>query len=301
MSLKRLAVPAVLAALALTALAGGDAQAKSPAKCGPSDRPETGLQGQVPLTDRASGRSVSGYTCNLDEVGFLPSSAFANFDTYENCAYYSDTIGATNAEGGTVVLDVSDPRKPVQTAYLTERATANAGESLRVHRERGLLVADRYYLAPGISNFDDPDANRSLAVYDISKDCRKPRLLADVVMPSALGHEGCFQADGMVYYMASTDNITPIDLSDPTKPRQLSEPQDLGIHGCSTSEDGKRAYLADIGTGRLVVADTSEVQARKQNAQIKVIGELATPGNDGQQSTIPIFYDGRPHVFKWTF
>jgi hypothetical protein len=104
----------------------------------------------------------------------------------------------------------------------------------------------------------------------------------------------------MVYYMASTDTITPIDISDPTKPRQLSEPQPLGIHGCSTSEDGTRAYLADIGTGRLAIADTSEVQARKDNAQIKVVGELGTPGNEGQQSTIPIFYGGRPYIFNFS-
>jgi hypothetical protein len=285
----------VLALLALPT----SAHAASPAKCGPNDKPETGLQGQVPMADRASGRSVEGYTCNLTEVGFMPSSAFANFDTYKNCAYYSDTIGATNAEGGTVVVDVSDPRHPKQTAYLTERAAANAGESLRVSLRRGLLVADRYYLAPGVSNFDDPDANRSLAVYDIKRNCRKPKLLADVVMPSAIGHEGCFQADGMVYYMASTDNITPIDLSDPRHPKQLSEPQDLGIHGCSTSENGKRAYLSDIGLARMVVADTSEVQARKQNAKIKVIGTLPNDGNDGQQSTIPIFYGGHPYVFSF--
>ncbi|HEX8083200.1 MAG TPA: hypothetical protein VF529_02855 [Solirubrobacteraceae bacterium] len=300
MSTTRLAGLALLVAAALAAAPGSVAQAKSPAQCGPDDRTETGLQGQVPMADRASGRSVEGYNCNLTEVGFMQSSSFANFDTYENCAYYSDTIGATNAEGGTVVVDVSDPRKPVQTAYLTERAAANAGESLRVHPERGLLVADRYYLAPVISNFDDPDANRSLAIYDISQDCRKPKLLADVVMPSAIGHEGCFQTDGMVYYMASTDTITPIDISDPTKPRQLSEPQPLGIHGCSTSEDGKRAYLADIGTGKLLIADTTEVQERKENAQIKVIGELPTPGNDGQQSTIPIFYGGHPYIFDFS-
>jgi hypothetical protein len=297
MGTKRLALGLVVLSFAL--LGGADAQAKSPAQCADGDRTETALQGQVPLADRASGRSVEGYNCNLDEVGFLPSSSFANFDTYENCAYYSDTIGAVNAEGGTVVLDVSDPRKPVQTAYLTERAAANAGESLRVHPERGLLVADRYYLAQGISNIDDPDANRALDVYDISEDCRHPKLLADVVMPSALGHEGCFQTDGMVYYMASTENITPIDLSDPAHPKQLSEPQPLGIHGCSTSEDGNRAYLADIGTGKLLVADTSEVQARKPNAQIKVIGELPTPGNTGQQSTIPIFYGDHPYLLDW--
>src|SRR4051812_43982375 len=300
MSAKRLVSVGAWVVLACATLAAPAAQAKSPAQCGPNDRPETGLQGQVPLGDRASGRSVSGYNCNLDEVGFLASSSFANFDTYKNCAYYSDTIGAVNAEGGTVVLDVSDPRKPVQTAYLTERAAANAGESLRVHPERGLLVADRYFLANGISNVDDPDANRSLAVYDISKDCKHPKLLADVVMPTALGHEGCFQTDGMVYYMASTDNITPIDLSDPAHPKQLSEPQDLGIHGCSTSEDGKRAYLADIGTGKMLVADTSEVQARKQNARIKVIGELPTPSNLGQQSTIPIFYGDHPYMLDWS-
>jgi len=104
----------------------------------------------------------------------------------------------------------------------------------------------------------------------------------------------------MVYYMASTSNITPIDLSDPRHPKQLSEPQNLGIHGCSTSEDGKRAYLADIGTGKMLVADTSEVQARKQNAQIKVIGELPTPSNLGQQSTIPLFYGDHPYMLDWS-
>src|SRR4051812_33655651 len=300
MSSKRLAALGVWVVVACATLAAPAAHAKSPAQCGPNDKTETGLQGQIPMADRASGRSVEGYNCNLDEVGYLPSSSFANFDTYENCAYYSDTIGATNAEGGTVVVDVSDPRHPKQTAYLTERAAANAGESLRVHRARGLLVADRYYLAQGISNVDDPDANRALDVYDISKDCRHPKLLADVVMPSALGHEGCFEPDGMVYYMASTDNITPIDLSDPTHPKQLSEPQNLGIHGCSTSEDGKRGYLADIGTGRLAIADTSEVQERKPNAQIKVIGELPTPGDAGQQSTIPLFYGDHPYLLDWS-
>src|SRR3954451_9855491 len=296
MSTKRLA--ALVVSLVLLPAAG--AHAKSPAQCGPNDKPETGLQGQVPIPDRVSGRSVQGYNCNLTEVGFLPSSSFANFDTYRDCAYYSDTIGAVDAEGGTVVVDVSDPRHPVQTAYLTERAAANAGESLRVSPKRGLLVADRYYLAKPISNVDDPDANRALDVYDISQDCRHPKLLADAVMPSALGHEGCFQPDGMVYYMASTDSITPIDLSDPKHPRQLSEPQPLGIHGCSTSEDGTRAYLADIGVGRMVVADTSEVQARKPNAQIKPIGELPTPSNGGQQSTIPLFYSDHPYMLDWS-
>jgi len=280
-------------------LMAGEAQAKSPALCGPNDMVETGLQGQIPLADRLTGRAEKGYNCNLDEVGSYASTSFANFDTYENCAYYSDTIGLTSAEGGTIVLDVSDPRKPVKTDYLTARATRLAGESLRVNRKRGLLVADRYVVG-GIGKFSESDSQRQLAVYDVKGDCRHPKLLADTIMPSAVGHEGCFQPDGMVYYMASTDTITPIDLSDPTQPRQLSEPKAWGVHGCSTSDDGNRGYFADIGTGRLLIADTSEVQQRKAGAQMREIASYHTPGNEGQQSTIPVTYGGKPHLLDWS-
>jgi hypothetical protein len=285
---------------ATTALMGtGEAHAASPAVCGAGDRPETGLQGQIPLADRQSGRAADGYTCNLREVGFLPSTSFANFDTYGDCAYYSDTIGLYSAEGGTVVLNVSDPRHPVQTDYLTARSTRNAGESLRVNRKRGLLVADRYTWVQWTGKVTDRDTARSLAVYDVKGDCRHPKLLADATMPTAIGHEGCFQPDGMVYYMASTDIITPIDLSDPAHPKQLSEPWNQGIHGCSTSDDGKRGYFGDLATGRLLIADTSEVQQRRPGAKMREVGQLPTPGNEGQQSTIPISYGGHPYLVDW--
>ena len=43
--------------------------AAAPARCGPGSRPETGLQGQVPLQDRLNGRSMQGYSCNMELVG----------------------------------------------------------------------------------------------------------------------------------------------------------------------------------------------------------------------------------------
>ena len=39
------------------------------AQCGPSDRTESGLQGQTTSEERASGDSQRGYSCNLELVG----------------------------------------------------------------------------------------------------------------------------------------------------------------------------------------------------------------------------------------
>src|SRR3954451_15502579 len=53
------------------------------ATCGPDDRPETGLQGQVPWPDRVSGRAAEGYSCNLRLIARYPDHGFANLDSYK--------------------------------------------------------------------------------------------------------------------------------------------------------------------------------------------------------------------------
>jgi hypothetical protein len=270
------------------------------AQCRPGDRVETGLQGQVPRADRDSGRAASGYNCNLELIGGFPSHGFANFDTYAACAYYSDNTGGfgTLADAGTIVLDVSDPRHPVQTDYLTARAMRDAGESLRVNARRGLLVADHYgngYGTGGGAGSSYP----WLAVYDVAHDCRHPRLLADASMPHARGHEGWFSPDGMTYYMSNptTRSVTPVDLTDPAAPRELAT-WPLAVHGGSISEDGTRGYLAQIAPDGLLILDTSDVGRGRSNA-LRVIATLRTPENVANQSTYRLDYDGHPYVIDF--
>ena len=50
------------------------------AECGPSDRTESGLQGQTTLEERASGDSEGGYNCNLELVGQFPGGRLGRAD-----------------------------------------------------------------------------------------------------------------------------------------------------------------------------------------------------------------------------
>src|SRR3954470_12062060 len=173
---------AIITAGMLVAAAPAPAPAAVPkAKCRPNDSVETGLQGQVPVADRASGRAAEHYWCNIDLLGSQgravdPAhntvSAWATLDTYDHCAYYGDSAGNESTPGGEVVVDISDPAHPKQTAYLTSTAMQSGWESTRVNAKRGLLVSDR-------------NASQALDVYDISKDCTQPKLLFSGEMPNA--------------------------------------------------------------------------------------------------------------------
>ena len=284
--------------------------AGSRATCGPGDRPEPALQGEVPLTVRLNGDAASGYWCNLERIGTFESTSQASFDTYGNCAYYPSNPSAFT-DAGVIVIDASDTARPRQTDLLTARAMRWAGESLRVNQARGLLVANHYspigaptpsYTADGKPQ--GGEIQRAFAVYSVTEDCAHPTLLADVIMPSMYGHEGCFQPDGMIYY-SSARTVTPIDLSDPAHPRQLSDPWQPDaplpslFHGCSISDDGTRGYFADPANQQMVIADTSQIQARVPGAQPRLISTFKAP-LELQQSTVPLTYGGKPYVLLFS-
>ena len=108
------------------------------AECGPSDRTESGLQGQTTSQERASGDSERGYRCNLDLVGqFRGEGAFSQDGPsyFGHCAYMATENNPRQAHPGIVVIDVSDPRNPKATAYLADTpAGLNPHESNKVKR-----------------------------------------------------------------------------------------------------------------------------------------------------------------------
>ena len=176
------------------------------ATCGPKDRPEVGLQGQVPAPLRKVG-GFAGSTCNLNLLGQSRGdgagwqAVFFTDSAGHACAYYDTSPSKVDrTHTGVVVVDATDPTHPTPTDYLTSDAMDNPLESLKVNEKRQLLGA--------IRSLDDRDGPE-IELYDLSVDCRSPRLLtrpsgmagtAAASQDSVRGDEGSFSPDGLTYY-----------------------------------------------------------------------------------------------------
>ncbi|WP_405728998.1 hypothetical protein OG885_09505 [Streptomyces sp. NBC_00028] len=271
------------------------------ANCGPGSLPETGVQGQVPLKDRESGRSKQGYRCNLERLGgYQGEGATYVNPSYKNCAYMGTSLGGVlgKKSQGTQVVDVSDPANPKLTANLTSPAMlTGTWETLKVNEKRGLLAAVSAGAGVGGLFFD---------VYDISQDCAHPRLLnsfanSSFTLPTnVLGHEGGWAPDGRTYYASGlvAGSLTAIDVTDPTRPRIVFTGA-AGIpanHGFSLSTDGNRMYIARVAPAGVDVIDTSQIQSRRLLPMIRQLGHVSWSDGLITQHTISITHQGKPYL-----
>jgi hypothetical protein len=239
------------------------------------------------------------------------------------CAYHGTaftTAGRTHV--GVPVIDMTNPSAPVPTSYLTTISMLDPWESLKVNTRRSLLAATDAH------NGGFGQGGPEVDVYDLSVDCRYPQLLASKAVgtgtdggpPSPAtpqGHEGAWAPDGLTYYFGDNINNTyhAIDMSDPTRPKQIAFFQlhtalpTTSSHGLSVSDDGKRAYVAALcipaaydptapACNGFAVLDTSEVQARKPNAQIKFISSFLYKDGSVTQHTIPVNIKGKPYIIQ---
>jgi hypothetical protein len=121
----------------------------SPARCGPTDLPEPGIQGDVPAGATAA------YNCGVRLVGRLPR--VGNVQGAGTCAYVRSRDGQVH------VVDMRDPAKPVEVGSLPVQM---GSETMRVvvNGARAILVSGS-------------------TVYDV-RDCLKPVLLGEIKWPS---------------------------------------------------------------------------------------------------------------------
>ena len=260
------------------------------AHCGRGSLPETGRQGRVPLADYSTGRAAKGYLCNAVQVGHIgQTGGFKTFRYTDRsgrvCAYYDGTLlfptaAAHNEAGGVHVLDMSDPARPVETARLMTAAMDSPHESLALNAKRGLLAAGMGSpaTAPGIVD-----------VYDVSQDCRHPKLQSETPL-GILGHESGFSPDGRTLWISTTaqPGVTAIDVSNPVLPSIVWRSTSYTFHGMNINSTGTRLYAADLGSPGLTILDVSQVQHRVANPQVTVVSHLTWPNVSIPQNTIPV-------------
>jgi hypothetical protein len=289
-----------LAACGVGALDSSSAVSDNPVprvgKCDATSMPETGLQGQVPIADRQSGRSELGYSCNLERVGqWAGDGASWQHAWFEDCAYYGTGNGAGQEALGVVAVDVSDPTNPVGTAHLPDPAGFDPWESLKVTDQRKLLVG-----VNANGGFGGPE----VGIYDIAADCAHPTLLyaAAPAGNTMVGHAGNVVPDGLTYYGASLPGpIFAFDITDPAAPSLYTE-LPLNTHDIGISEDGNRLYLAQIAAGAqqggangLVIVDASRIQSRAAPAYT-VLGTVTWGDGAIAQEADPVTIGGNPYI-----
>jgi hypothetical protein len=267
------------------------------AKCGAGSHPEPDLQGRVP-----AGSATNGLTCNVSLVAHQGNSGGFKVWRYidpqgHECAFYDTALlfpfNAVRLSGeshGVAVLDMSNPAHPVQTDTLTEEPMLSPHESLNLNQKRGLLAAvlGNPSTYPGL-----------VSIYDVHTDCRHPKLQSTKLV-ARLGHESGFTSDGKTFYATSTatKSITAVDVTDPKDPHSIWH-GNITSHGMDLRDDGNRAYLADSGSGQMVILDTSQIQARKPNPQTREISRLTWKSAAIPQNAYPFTEHGHPYVLEF--
>ncbi len=288
------------------------------ASCANGDTPEAALQGQVPAALRASG--FKGFNCNLSLVGQLQgeggnwSTASFTDGAGRTCAYHATAVpNANRVNPGVPVIDITDRTKPLRTTSLTTPSMTDPWESLRINERRQFLIADN-----GQNGGGGPEVD----IYDVSGDCRSPQLMSTLAVGTGtdggivpantpIGHEGNISPDGLTYYVGDLRNAAyyAVDVANTTKPKMISAVNmaDIvpgsNVHGLSVSNDGNRVYAVVLGgpafgappavvdaahpSNGFVIFDTSEVQQRLPNAQMKVVSTALFQDGSVAQHTIP--------------
>ena len=271
------------------------------AQCDTASEPLAGEQGRVPASATQTPEAARGWTCNLKVVSRHPTPGGFRVWRYTDtnghtCAFYDTSlIGAANVVSlaaapsqGVVVLDMSDPSHPAQTAVLTAAAMLSPHESLNLNSARGLLAAEAGTgaTAPGL-----------MAIYDVSGDCRRPVLQSEY-LAAPFGHESGFSPDGRTFWIGGAQGIYAVDVTNPKLPHTIKT-INIPSHGINLSADGNTLYETNAIDGGLAFLDVSEIQARKPDPHVREISRLTWDSTTIPQNTNPIRIGGTPYLLEY--
>jgi hypothetical protein len=272
------------------------------ASCGPGSKPLADpIQGRVSQDDVNSAQAAVGWTCNLTERANFPTPGGFRVWRYEDraqhiCAFYDSSLGspanlvslAALPTQGVIVLDMSDPARPVQTATLTTPGMLSPHESLNLNPVRGLLGAET---GTGLTNPGTFD------LYDVAGDCRHPVL--ESITPIKFGHESGFSSDGRTFWVSGgAGQITAFDVSDPKAPYVVWTGNSYA-HGLNLSADGRTLYQTDPINGNLAIVDVSQIQDRRPYPEARLISRSTWDAVSIPQNSIPITVRGHPYLIEF--
>jgi hypothetical protein len=235
------------------------------------------------------------------------------------CAYVGDRHYDTPRKGGGIaIVDIANPAAPTQVGTIPPRNLATQRE-LRADLGLGLLVVEDYspYIGSALSAGESYSGN-DLQIYDISKDCTKPRLLSTYDFGVRSPHEFFLWKDpknpgrvlAYVTHAFYAPDLTVIELTDPTAPKLVSAfmlPQEVAsgtgdvvdtqnpasyIHSIAVSDDGTRAYVGNWDYGTFV-ADTSGLADPNGVPVIRPVSPLPLDYGANVHGNVPL--RGRPY------
>jgi hypothetical protein len=261
-----------------------------------SDRQPQGgrLQGQVPLEDQESGRSLRPYADNMRLVGqndINNRGMNGNLGWMDDCAYVSAYFGADHPLAGLATLDVSNPRRPELVEI--QPGTPGTRESQVEANEARRMVIVMPFEANTI--FGDSGGPNQLQIYKADEDdCRQLTRVGTYEFGDTSIHEHRISEDGNTVYAVQNgvdqegDAVQVIDVSDMANPTLLTTwdwtheggLQRNASHDLDLNADGTRGYFsarfrdeAGVRNG-LWIIDTSEVAERRPNPTLHLISQF---------------------------
>jgi hypothetical protein len=235
---------------------------------------------------------------------------------YGNYAYIGSRTDGSHPEAGVLVVDISNPTNP-QVVYQIgppdEGITGQTSRELRVWPDQELLIVMNFDCEAGLHECQSSSTLPHISFYDISvANAAQPTLIARYVLPRTpheffLWDDPAVEGRALLYISTPGiigDNLLVLDISQARAGvfRELSNwtaprgPLNGTLHSLGLSVDGRRAYLAYLRNGFMIL-DTSDLAANIPNPQLRL---LTPPANWpqwsswGPHSAVKLF--GKPYV-----